>query len=190
MNISLAQYNVNPSFGAQIVQSKYLEKGKRYALKDASIEEKYNFYRALEVIKNDKEHDTFLIRGVPKSNTAPIDKPRDWMVIIDGKTVYSGPGIPTGSITDGSQALRNTVDFVKENYGYEKMDKYTKECVNDYHQLGEQYKELGKSKKKRHSAEFHRLQEEYQAAHDFANAYLNYKIKEILDEKNTEVIWK
>ena len=43
MNISLAQYNVNPSFGAQIVQSKYLEKGKRYALKDASIEEKYNF---------------------------------------------------------------------------------------------------------------------------------------------------
>ena len=181
MKIDQTQYNNVPSFKAQIVESKYLQKGKEYALRKSSIEEKYDFYRALQVIKNDELHDTFIMRGVPKNDTDPGDKPRNWLVMIDDEAIV-GSGSLTGSKLDGPQAVRNTISFVRSYYGEDALNDYQIECVNDYHQLSEQYKTAGKAKnKKRHRDAYHRLGEECLAAKDFANGYLNYKINQILE---------
>ena len=183
MNVGKIQYNACPSFGARIVQSKYLKEAKEYALNEASIEEKYSFYRALEVIKNDKKHKTFQISGAPGSMITLPNKARDWQVKLDGKVIPVAKNKDTvGSIEDGPQALKNIIYYARIKYHHRDWDKYQKRCVPDYHKVKDELKAFDKSGKKRNSAEYRRLKEEYQAAKDFVNGYLNIKIKEILGD--------
>ena len=180
MNIGKIQYNACPSFGATILQSKYLKEAKEYALNEASTEEKYSFYRALEIIKNDKKHKTFQISGAPGSMITLPNKARDWQVKLDGKVIPIKKNKDTiGSIEDGPQALKNIIYYARK-YHHSEWDKYRRECVPDYHRVKDELKAFKKSGKNHNSPEYRRLKEECQAAKDYADGYFNIKIEELL----------
>ena len=116
MKIELQTFKANPAFGAEVVKTKYLNSGIEYA-KDNRIglKEKSDFVNALQIIREDKRHGTFEIKGVPGSTIRPC-KARRWQVLLDGKKVFEDDG-SMGFTSDGYQSIVNTIAFVRKFYG-------------------------------------------------------------------------
>ena len=148
MKIDNLQFNYKPAFGADIVMSKYLNSGITYA-KDGNLDinKESDFFKALTIIKQDKDHDTFEIKGVRGSKISTC-RARRCQVLLDGKKVYEDEG-SFGNISDGNQSVENTIKFAKEYYGNKKFNK-----VQELESVGEYkiYKSLLKeAKEKAHS---------------------------------------
>ncbi|MBR1460838.1 hypothetical protein IJ596_04320 [bacterium] len=133
MKIDNLQFNYRPAFGADIVRTKYLNSGIEYANSNAvDVKKKSDFFTALKIIKEDKNHDTFEITGVPGSKIRS-GQARRWQVLLDGKRVYQDTGALFCDITDENQSIENTIRFVKKFYGDDKFKEVPElESIGEY----------------------------------------------------------